>query len=287
MSPSSDTKTLHRGAAVSVDAHPADVGKKSSVAQAVKAAARPLIPTYHEIVPQPSPYLYAVTCDQFEDHLRECSSWLGAAAQETGLPQITFDDGHLSNYHFAFPLLEKYRQRAIFFVIAGWIGNRPEYMTWEQLREMSAAGHQVRSHGWSHAVLATCPASQLDDELRRSKQTIEDKLGVPVDSMSAPHGRWNRQVLARAAAAGYSRVYISNPWITTHRREGVEVLGRLMVRRTTDSRQLLRLHTLGDSSRSLLNTRYHAKELVRRVLGDKLYHRLWSRLASWTPETRS
>lgn len=241
----------------------------------------PLVLTYHEIVPQPSPYLYAVTCEQFEEHLRVGARWLAEAERETHLPQITFDDGHLSNYHFAYPLLKKYSQRATFFVIAGWIGGQPEYMSWQQLRELVAAGHEVRSHGWSHVLLTRCSDAELSDELRRSKLTLEDKLGVPVDSMSVPHGRWNQRVLEYAAQAGYARVYISNPWIATRKRWGVELHGRLMVKRTNNGPQLQRLRTLGASSRFLLHSRYQAKELVRLVLGDQIYHRLWSRLAGW------
>jgi len=38
------------------------------------------------------------------------------------------------------------------------------------------------------------------------------------------------------------------------------------------------------AKRQYLRARYAAKEHVRLMLGDKLYHKLWCWLANWNPE---
>lgn len=75
------------------------------------------------------------------------------------LPQnpvlITFDDGYLSNYTIAYPILKKYNMHAEIFVITSRILNNGEKnkakeipkMSWEQLRKMKET-ITIQSHGW-------------------------------------------------------------------------------------------------------------------------------------------
>ena len=63
---------------------------------------------------------------------------------------ITFDDGYLSNYQYAYPVLKKYNQKATIFVIGATIGNLTSYketggkitphFTYTQGRIMNASG---------------------------------------------------------------------------------------------------------------------------------------------------
>src|SRR5260221_14516941 len=106
-------------------------------------------------------------------------------------------------------------------------------MTSSQLEQLMSAGHNVQSHAWSHEFLTGCSASQLDYELRNSRKTLEDRLGIGVDSISVPGGRWNATVLEACAAAGYQHVYTSEPMFKPVYEHGVWRHGRLMVRRET------------------------------------------------------
>jgi peptidoglycan/xylan/chitin deacetylase (PgdA/CDA1 family) len=44
---------------------------------------------------------------------------------------LTFDDGHLDNWVYAFPLLKKYQMKATIFVITSWMGNGPKRKYWD------------------------------------------------------------------------------------------------------------------------------------------------------------
>jgi peptidoglycan/xylan/chitin deacetylase (PgdA/CDA1 family) len=240
-------------------------------------APAPRIITYHEISELPSPDRYVVDRVRLEEHLRVVAE----AAARDGHPgaRVTFDDGHRSNHRYVPPLLERFGLRAIFFVTAGHVGIRPDCLSWSQLAELSAAGHDVQAHGWSHAALTHCDDAQLHEELVRPKEALESQLGTEVDALSAPHGRWDARVLAAAARAGYRRVYVSDPWLSPRPQTGVRLQGRYMVRNATTPAQLERLLRLRGVASLWPRTAYQAKEAARRLVGDELYHRLWHLLA--------
>ena len=68
---------------------------------------------------------------------------------------ITFDDGWENQYRHAFPILRRFGLTATFFVFTTPIGKDTKLMTWEQLRELQAAGMTIGSHTRTHPVLPT------------------------------------------------------------------------------------------------------------------------------------
>jgi hypothetical protein len=236
---------------------------------------------YHELFPYPQDYRYALTCQRFEDHLRLLTQ-LAEQRSSTKPPLvISFDDGHISNYVQALPLLEKHSAKAIFFVIAGRIGERKDFMNWTHLRELVSCGHRVESHGWSHRILTGCPDSDLRDELIRSRETLEGRLAIPVRALSAPHGRWNGRVLKACADAGYGRLYSSDPWYISHDERPVEVIGRLVMTQSLDAARLLNWLTLGPLEAGFRRVGSVLKRSARYGLGTKLYYRVWAQFSGW------
>lgn len=245
------------------------------------AAGQTTVLAYHELSPDERGYLYGISAGNFEKHLRLAAELEQSHESDSPNLVLSFDDGHISNYVSALPLLEKHGCKAIFFVIAGRIGQQADFMTWPQLRELVSLGHRVEAHGWSHAFLTDCSAYQLTLELQRSKQTIEDRLGVPVEALSAPHGRWNQRVASECVETGYRRLYTSNPWMPHRREPGLDVIGRLMVRRSMDDMRLRNWLNMSGAQAILGRTRYGVKQSAKRVLGDRVYHRLWTWLSGW------
>jgi peptidoglycan/xylan/chitin deacetylase (PgdA/CDA1 family) len=252
--------------------------ESSSVRGVDPDSPHPLILTYHEVWPKSSAYLYSVTTSQLEAHLQLIQAIRNSDSSKVRVPRVTFDDGHISTHQHALGLLEKYSLPAIFFVTVGFVEARQEIMGWAQLRDLVSQGHEVQSHGWSHAHLTKCTDAELANELERPKRTLEDGLGVAVDALSFPGGRWNARVLEACARIGYRRVYASQPCLQ-RRREGVELRGRLMVRRTTEVRHLEELFRGSSFAMLRLRARNALGETAKFLFGDRAYLRLWRILA--------
>lgn len=79
-------------------------------------------------------------------------------------------------------------------------------MTWDNVREMSAAGIEIGSHTVRHPNLAQISADELQAELVDSKRSIETNLDRPVTTISYPFGQSyavNADVCDAAQRAGY------------------------------------------------------------------------------------
>jgi len=105
---------------------------------------------------------------------------------------LTFDDGYRDFYTAAFPVLSKYGLTATVFVIPGLTGEQridrdgKEFMTWGEIREVQSYGMQIGSHTMTHPQLHSMQPTQIKKELKQSKDLIEDKLGVAIQSFAYP-----------------------------------------------------------------------------------------------------
>ena len=98
-----------------------------------------------------------------------------------------------------------------------------------------------------------------------------------MEEISVPGGRWDRRVIQACAAAGYRRVYVSDPWVEAEM-SGFEVIGRFMVRRTTTIAELTELCPEIEMRCGNCAYAHSSEQGLVGVLGDSLYHRLWCRL---------
>jgi peptidoglycan/xylan/chitin deacetylase (PgdA/CDA1 family) len=153
-------------------------------------------------------------------------------------------------------------------------------MSWAEVSDLHNQGHTIGAHGWSHALLTHCDDAALSSELTRSRQTLEDRLGAAVTSISMPGGRWNTRILRACAAAGYTRVFNSNPFQKPVEMAGVRLAGRIMLRRTTTREGLHRILAAEERTFSALRVQHALKAGVRSILGDRLYQGVWSLVGS-------
>lgn len=117
---------------------------------------------------------------------------------------ITFDDGYLDNYEFAFPVLREFGFAASFFVTTEDIG-KPGFMTWDMLREMSTVpGIEIGSHGLEHKPFTEISETEATASLVTSKKILEEQLGREVKAISYPCGAFNDKIVTLARGAGYA-----------------------------------------------------------------------------------
>ncbi len=235
--------------------------------------------TYHELIDVPCSDQYSVSSTQFERHLGLISRLAHESKMAEDYIAISFDDGHVSNFSSAMPLLSRYRLRGVFFITAGWIETKSDYMNWDQIKALLAAGHTVQSHGWSHKFLSKCSDSELQHELIESKRVLEHRLNISVTAISIPGGRWDERVLRACAHAGYSDIYTSDPLFTPTEKHGVRIHGRMMVRRSMSPNELEKFLTVNRFYLFNLRLRHQSKLLLRTLMTDAIYHHLWRRLS--------
>ena len=95
-------------------------------------------------------------------------------ATASGAMTITFDDGWLSAYTRAFPILQANGLQANVGVVTNHVdGNLEGFMTLPQLQVLDQAGWSIVSHSVSHPHLTTITAEALEAELTGSKSWIE------------------------------------------------------------------------------------------------------------------
>jgi len=63
------------------------------------------------------------------------------------------------------------------------------FMTWDEAREMQAAGMCFGSHTHTHEILGRIPYERQVEELRTSRRILETELGRTIDTLAYPRGR--------------------------------------------------------------------------------------------------
>ena len=127
---------------------------------------------------------------------------------------LTFDDGFLSVYENALPVLQVRGVKAMLFLVAGLIGGEDEWdhaiaepphrlMDEAQIREWLAAGHEIGAHTMTHPRLAQLPRDRARAEIFDSKARLEDRFGVPVRHFCYPYGSEDDAVRGLVAEAGF------------------------------------------------------------------------------------
>lgn len=144
----------------------------------------------------------------------------GDAAAPDARPRValTFDDAYANFFARAWPLLAERRLPATLFVPVGFVeGTHPAPIRgteglppagWDEIAEAAAGGLlEVGCHSWSHPDLRRLDDAALDRELAGSRQRLEERLGVRVDSFCSPRALWDRRV-ERRVAAEYARAVV-------------------------------------------------------------------------------
>ncbi len=109
---------------------------------------------------------------------------------------ITFDDGYKDLYQYAFPILKEFNFKATVFLITGYV-DHPGYLSQKEISEMSGV-FSFESHTVSHPQLDQMTDAQVEKECKESKAMIEKITHKPVNALSYPYGRYNKNVLAIA-----------------------------------------------------------------------------------------
>jgi peptidoglycan/xylan/chitin deacetylase (PgdA/CDA1 family) len=153
-----------------------------------------------------SPYFQVTTTPAvFEAHLEilaengySCPPLRGINESTSATPAkkviLTFDDGFADFYFTAWPVMRKHGFSGTVFLPTDFIDSQEnqlipgkKHLSWEQVTELSHAGVEFGSHSVTHSILRKCSRDVIRNEIRSSKQRIEEHLDTPVESFSYPY----------------------------------------------------------------------------------------------------
>jgi peptidoglycan/xylan/chitin deacetylase (PgdA/CDA1 family) len=114
---------------------------------------------------------------------------------------LTFDDTDLDQFTFARPEMDKHGFKGVFFVMTVSLG-RPRYMSKEQVKTLSDAGHAIGSHTWDHHNVKKYQGDDWKIQIEKPSKQLEEITGKPIRYFAYPFGLWNPQAIPELKKRG-------------------------------------------------------------------------------------
>ena len=137
-----------------------------------------------------------------------------AAAAESPRPgrsavTIAFDQAWSGIASDALPITREKNLRAVVYVSTGWVG-KLGFLSWDQLRELNQDGREIGASSVNHVLLTELSPSELDYEIRVSKEELAAH-GLPAVSFCSSFGDYNARVVAAIASYFQSHRAFEHP----------------------------------------------------------------------------
>jgi peptidoglycan/xylan/chitin deacetylase (PgdA/CDA1 family) len=127
---------------------------------------------------------------------------------------LNFDDGRLTQYTNAKPVLDKYGFKATFYVVCNYIGKKPGYMNWNEIETLHREGQDIGSHSMDHVHLEKLPKKNIEYQVGESKICLQ-KHGINVTSFAYPFdGGSNDKTVVDIVAKYYDLARSGNDALT-------------------------------------------------------------------------
>ncbi len=208
---------------------------------AVDKTAGAMVLCYHNIEDTTKSKALTITVKQFEEEMEALKTngftvigmqdFIAWRKGEKNIPKksciITIDDGWLSGYTVAWPILKKYGYPFTMFIYVNYVGTGGKSLSWAQLEEMRDAGVDIQSHTYSHSSLKIPGGGQdktnsakvkqdvatlgldgwLKKEIIDSKKVLEQHLGIKVNAFAYPFGVYTTKARELVKQAGYEAAF--------------------------------------------------------------------------------
>jgi len=193
----------------------------SAAAETAAAAESAVVVMYHRF--GESAYSSTnITLEQFDAHIAELMSGkytvmplpeiVAAIRDGRSLPDrtvgITIDDAYASVYAEAWPRLKAAGLPFTLFVATEPVdAGLPGYVSWDQIREMAAAGVTIGHHTVTHIRLQTTSAERVAAEIRDASNRYRTELGQVPTIFAYPYGEYSLEVRQAVIDAGFAAAF--------------------------------------------------------------------------------
>lgn len=202
------------------------------------------VATAEEKAKYPEESDWVITVENFEEQLQylQKSGYKTLTTQEfydwkqgkIDLPYksvlITFDDGFLSNYHYAFPLLKKYNMSATVFVAGEfvensdaekWTGNVKTYIKKENLGKIKEEYPNIEICSHSYMLHKQGAVKQDKTILKQDIEKFNNNI-QKTTVYAYPFGQYNKNMIEALQEANYELAFIYGPTSKEYRKASRE-----------------------------------------------------------------
>tara|TARA_B100000886_G_scaffold331866_1_gene283907 strand:+ start:1496 stop:2317 length:822 start_codon:yes stop_codon:yes gene_type:complete len=122
---------------------------------------------------------------------------------------ITFDDGFLSVYKNAYPILSEKKFPFSVFISTKFIkeNNDNDFMNWDMIKILEDNNVEIYNHGHSHKSFVAMNIDDAKKDILHSKKIIEEKINYKSNVISFPYGETNNEINKFLKDSGYKMAF--------------------------------------------------------------------------------
>lgn len=123
---------------------------------------------------------------------------------------FTFDDTDMDQFTVAAPTLKKYGYKAVYFIMTVSIGKKGkfvDYMTKEQIKQLSDEGNVIGSHTYDHKNFKKYQGKDWEEQLDKPTKKLEEITGKKMTEFAYPFGLWNAEGIPELKKRGFRMAF--------------------------------------------------------------------------------
>ncbi|RYZ95498.1 MAG: polysaccharide deacetylase family protein, partial [Sphingobacteriaceae bacterium] len=123
---------------------------------------------------------------------------------------LTFDDTDLDQFTFASPELKKHGFKAVYFIMTVSIGKKGkflDYMSKEQIKQLSDEGNVIGSHTYDHQNFKKYKGDDWVTQVDKPTKKLEEITGKKIEYFAYPFGLWNAEGFPELKKRGFKGAF--------------------------------------------------------------------------------
>lgn len=123
---------------------------------------------------------------------------------------LTFDDTDLDQFTTVNPILKKYGYKAVYFIMTVSIGKKGkfvDYMSADQIKQLSDEGNVIGSHTYDHKNFKKYAGKDWEEQLDKPTKKLEEITGKKMTEFAYPFGLWNAEGIPELKKRGFKMAF--------------------------------------------------------------------------------